>query len=158
VEEFKFQNDGKTVKITNKEVHIGNKVYSIEGEGSADLGRDGKVTWHNGTVTIETAEGKHVIKTKKFEMEANKHAYGPSYLEIDSTSTSKELDVSGVVGDGMNAQLAGFAPPSKFLRSIESFVDASPEALTKEQMESILGKPSTRTSETIVASSDNNLW
>jgi len=151
VQEFKFQNDGKTAKITNKEVFVGDKVYNIEGEGSADLGRDGKISWHNGTVTIETAEGKHVIKTKKFEMEANKHAYGPSYLEIDSTSTSKELDVSGVVGDGINAQLAGLGSPNKPLRSFDGFVGAKQEALTKEQMESILGQPSTRTSETSVA-------
>jgi len=158
VEEFKFQNAGKTVKITNKEVHIGGKAYSIKGEGSADLGHDGKVSWHNGTVTIETAEGKHVIKTKNFQMDANKHAYGPSYLEIDSTSTSKELDLAGVVGDGMNAQLAGLGSPSKALRSFENFQGgASPAALTQSEMESLLGKSSTpsrnnRTSETYVAS------
>ena len=147
VEEAKFQNDGKTVKVTSTKVYIGTKAFDIKGEGSADLGHNGKVTWHNGTVTIETAEGKHVIKTKKFQMQENITAYGPSYLEIDSTSTSKQLDVSGVVGDGMNAQLAGLGSPKKPLRSFDGFVNAKPEALTKEQMERILGQPSSPTAE-----------
>jgi hypothetical protein len=138
VKELKFQNDGKTLKVTNTHVHVGGKSYDIKGEGSADLGHDGKVTWHNGTVTIETAEGKHVVKTKNFQMAANKKAYGPAYLEIDSTSNSKQLDVSGVVGDGMNAQLAGLGSPKKALRSFNDFVNNTQVALTKAEMEAIL--------------------
>jgi hypothetical protein len=160
VEEFKFQNNGKTVKVTNTQVHIGGKSYRIKGQGSADLGKDGTVSWNNGTVTITTAEGKHVIKTHKFQMEANKRAYGPAYLEIDSTSNSKQLDVAGVVGDGMNAQLAGLGSPSKALRSFENFQGGvSPAALTQDEMENLLRRsPSSehsrnnRTSETYVAS------